>query len=47
MPSWRESSITLFEEDIHPVELGIQQGVAVEASSSTALTARVHVSNFF
>jgi hypothetical protein len=46
IPSWRESSITLFEEDIHPVELGIQRDVAVEASSSTALTARVHVRKF-
>jgi hypothetical protein len=46
IPSWRESSVTLFEEDTQPVQLSIQRDVAVEAGSSTVPPARVHVRKF-
>ncbi|OAK93382.1 hypothetical protein IQ06DRAFT_299186 [Phaeosphaeriaceae sp. SRC1lsM3a] len=36
IPSWRESSVTLFEEDIQLIGLGLQQDVAVEAGGSGA-----------
>lgn len=44
IPSWRESSITLFEEDIQPTGLGIRGGLDLERGSSRASIPRVYAS---